>query len=93
VEFPTREELERAVNAIKNNRAPGIDGIWKGGGEDLFEALYGLITKVWNRYEGYPENNFRFIITKTPLQLQKFYYYSLKLHPLTIFLHSFHPHW
>jgi hypothetical protein len=48
VEFPTREELERAVNAIKNNRAPGIDGIWKGGGEDLFEALYGLITKVWN---------------------------------------------
>jgi hypothetical protein len=27
VEFPTREELERAVNAIKNNRAPGIDGI------------------------------------------------------------------
>jgi hypothetical protein len=47
----------------------------------------------WAIYEGYLENNFRFIITKTPLQLQKFYYYSLKLHPSTIFLHSFHPHW
>jgi hypothetical protein len=40
VESSTREELEMAVSAIKNNRAPGIDvipsEIWKGGGEDLF---------------------------------------------------------
>jgi hypothetical protein len=26
-ESPTREELERAHNAIKNNRAPGTEGI------------------------------------------------------------------
>jgi hypothetical protein len=35
VESSTREELERAVNSIKNNRTSGIDGIsleiWKGG--------------------------------------------------------------
>jgi hypothetical protein len=46
VESPTREELEGEVNAIKYNRAPRIDWIsleiWKGGGEDLFESLYGF---------------------------------------------------
>jgi hypothetical protein len=49
VESATREELERAVNAIKVNRAVSIDWIflevWKGGGEDLFEALYGFKLK------------------------------------------------
>jgi hypothetical protein len=27
VESPTREELERAINAVKYNRALGMDGI------------------------------------------------------------------
>jgi hypothetical protein len=56
------------------------------------KKIQSLAVIEYNKYEGYLENNFRFIITKTPLQLQKFFYYSLKLHPLTIFLHSFHPH-
>ncbi|XP_039285400.1 uncharacterized protein LOC120351606 [Nilaparvata lugens] len=56
---PTIQELERAIAALKNNKAPGEDGILsemiKSGGDRLKKELYGLIVMVW-REEKMPDD-------------------------------------
>jgi hypothetical protein len=53
VEPLIKEELEKAIKALKHNKAPGLDEIpselWNIGGADLIEVLSRLISKVWNR--------------------------------------------
>ena len=53
--FPTFEEMLLAINSLKNNKSPGIDGIpgeiLKHGGGSLHHQLYQLITAIWETEE------------------------------------------
>ena len=59
VQEPTKEEVEEATRKIKNNKAPGRDGIngelIKYGGNTLHNKLYELILQVW-REESMPND-------------------------------------
>ena len=45
------DEMARAIAGLKDNKAPGGDGIpaevWKHGGDNLFSRLHQLITNAW----------------------------------------------
>ena len=49
-EFPTMDEMTRAIVGLKDGKAPGGDGIpadvWKHGGDNLFSRLHQLITNA-----------------------------------------------
>ena len=51
VELPSYEELERAINKLKDGKMPGSDAISaemiKKGGKTIRDELYKLILKVW----------------------------------------------
>ena len=48
---PSIQEIEEAINALKNNKAPGTDLIpaelLKDGGTDMAVALHSLIMDIW----------------------------------------------
>jgi sorting nexin-29 len=48
---PTKQEIERCVRKIKNNRAPGEDNVVaefiKYGGTDITDAIHKLINIIW----------------------------------------------
>ena len=50
-EIPTMAEMTRAIAGLKDDKAPGGDGIptevWKHGGDNLFSRLHQLITNAW----------------------------------------------
>ncbi len=50
-EIPTMDEMARAIAGLKDDKAPGEDGIpaevWKHGGDNLFSRLHQLITNAW----------------------------------------------
>jgi hypothetical protein len=50
---PTREEVKVAVNKLKNNKAPGPDGIpseiLKEGYKCMEDSIYELIVQIWDR--------------------------------------------
>ncbi|XP_065172610.1 uncharacterized protein [Atheta coriaria] len=50
---PTIEELEEAIQAQKNNKSPGIDGIpaeiYKHGGRKLLHYLHKLMVNIWEK--------------------------------------------
>nr|XP_014354063.1 PREDICTED: RNA-directed DNA polymerase from mobile element jockey-like [Latimeria chalumnae] len=52
---PTFEEVCEAIRQMKNNKAPGPDGIpaevFKVGGETMTNKLYTLLLKIWNTEE------------------------------------------
>lgn len=54
---PTYDDIEDAINRLKNNKAVGEDGIpaklLKYGSEDFHKALYNIILTVWIK-EGMP---------------------------------------
>lgn len=45
------EEISRFMRMLKNNKAPGTDGIagklWKYGGDEVFGRLHALMRKIW----------------------------------------------
>ena len=49
--IPTMEEMARAIAGLKDDKAPGGDGIpaevWKHAGDNLFSRLHQLITNAW----------------------------------------------
>jgi hypothetical protein len=51
----TREEVKEAITFMRNNRAPGEDGLsaelFKYGGEELINSMYTLIRSVWESEE------------------------------------------
>jgi hypothetical protein len=48
---PTLEEVSSAIKSLKNNRAPGSDGLpaehFKYAGPDLVRSMYQIIEKIW----------------------------------------------
>ncbi|CAI6348685.1 unnamed protein product [Macrosiphum euphorbiae] len=50
---PTLEEVERAVNMLKNRKAPGEDAIvaelLKEGGKELMTRLKRLVDNIWKQ--------------------------------------------
>ena len=56
---PTREEVANAIKSLKNNKAPGPDGIpaelLKNGGDDLIGFLHEMILEIW-RTEKLPDS-------------------------------------
>ena len=54
-ETPTIDEVTKAIDAMKDGKAPGQDGIpaevWKHGGQNLLEKLHELITQIWKEGE------------------------------------------
>jgi hypothetical protein len=59
VEEPTYQETVDAISKLKNNKAPGLDGIpaelYKHGGPALWNTIHKLICRIWSREE-LPEN-------------------------------------
>lgn len=53
VEEPTYEEIRESIMSLKNNKAPGEDGIpaelLKHGGEALYETIHALVLEVWRK--------------------------------------------
>jgi len=51
-DIPTKEEVKAAVDKLKNNKAPGPDGIpseiWKEGYKNMENRIYELIFQIWN---------------------------------------------
>jgi hypothetical protein len=51
IDSPSREEIERALNYLKNNTAAGADSIaaelLKNGGPNLVDALHAVIQQAW----------------------------------------------
>lgn len=50
-EPPSRQEIEESIKSLKNNKAPGEDGIiaelWKLNDPQITEMLHGIITDIW----------------------------------------------
>ena len=50
-EIPTMDEMARAIAGVKDDKAPGGDGIhaevWKHRGDNLFSRLHQLMTNAW----------------------------------------------
>ena len=53
-EFPTMDEMAKAIAGLKDGKAPGGGGIpaevWKHGGDNLFSRLHQPIINVWGGY-------------------------------------------
>jgi hypothetical protein len=51
IDLPSREEIERALKYLKNNKAAGVDSIaaelLKNGGPNLVDALHAVIQQAW----------------------------------------------
>jgi hypothetical protein len=51
IDLPSREEIEGALNYLKNNKAAGADSIaaelLKNGGPNLVDALHEVIQQAW----------------------------------------------
>jgi hypothetical protein len=49
IDLPSREEIEGALNYLKNNKAAGADSIelLKNGGPNLVDALHAVIQQAW----------------------------------------------
>jgi hypothetical protein len=52
MDVPTKEEVKAAVNKLKNNKAPGPDGlpseILKEGYKCMENRIYELVVQIWN---------------------------------------------
>lgn len=63
---PSEEEVESAIKALKNNKAPGEDGVpaelLKAGGNALWKKLHALIVKIWNEEKIPKEWNLAIIV-------------------------------
>ena len=47
-DIPTKEEVRAAVDKLKNNKAPGPDGIPSEGYKYMENRIYELIVQIWN---------------------------------------------